>query len=285
MKQFGIIGHPVKHSLSPTMFNAAFQSKNLPYNYSIIEVKPENLEQTIKEFETSDKIDGFNVTIPHKEKIVDLLNDIDTSAKNIKSVNTVIKIEGAGLKGYNTDIYGFDKMLELSGITPLADDEVTILGTGGAAKSVLYVLAHEKKCKVHVLGRSYQKAERIAESILEIDNTIKIIPNQLDSSKLHQSLMNCKMLVNCTPIGMEGMPDFIPLPLMPAAGLEINEDMSIVDIAYRKSGFTPLIDMARQIGLPYADGKLMLLHQSLKAYEIFTGEKAPEDIFKKALFG
>src|SRR5437588_3645713 len=172
MAQVWLIGRPVAHSLSPSMHNAAFAKLGLPHRYETKETADDQLAATLDRLRRDDIL-GANVTIPHKESVLRLLDEIDDEARRIGAVNTIVS-RGARLIGYNTDKYGFEKAVELtrnplwpSEGFPFADDDILIVGAGGAARACALALL-ERGNDVDLANRDPARAEAVARSI-EVD--------------------------------------------------------------------------------------------------------------------
>ena len=144
MKQFAVIGHPIGHSLSPLMHNTAFKLLGLDCNYEAIDIEPASLKDEVQRFREQ-KLGGFNVTIPHKEAIIPILDEVVPEARDIGAVNTVVNRNNK-LIGYNTDVIGIERALHI--FRDKIDGKIcTIMGSGGVARSVTYVLIHSIKPK------------------------------------------------------------------------------------------------------------------------------------------
>lgn len=274
-KLFGIFGNPVQHSLSPRMHHAAFEALNLPHVYLPFRIAPDQLKKAVDAIRTLD-IQGINVTIPHKEKIMSYLDEIDPAAKKIGAVNT-IKNEGGRLIGFNTDGKGFVASLIESGIDPV-DRAVLLIGAGGAAKGVAMALLAAGTTEIHIRTRRATAAEDLATRLQNISPHSKITVIA-DRSGKGISLQTNKpvLLINSTPLGMQSA-DALPFP--PA---QIKAQWAIADLIYRPYE-TPLLLAAKKIGAFTIPGLGMLLHQGTLAFEIWTGLKAPLKVMRQALW-
>ncbi|MCA1623188.1 MAG: shikimate dehydrogenase [Acidobacteria bacterium] len=259
---YGIIGNPVAHSLSPYMHNAAFKFHNLNAVYIPFEVK--NLNEFIAKFikEETREIDlnfrGFSVTIPHKEAIIEHLDEIDEAAKAIGAVNTV-KIENGKLYGFNTDAEGFIEPLRNS-YSDLKDSRVAILGAGGAARACIYALKKEN-AKVTVFARNFEKAKRLAEEFKVQNSKFKI---------QSESFADFDILVNTTPLGTKGKFE----NETPALATQIDNVKLVYDLIYNPLE-TPFIKEAQRTNVRTIRGLAMLLRQGMEQFEIWTGKDAP----------
>lgn len=259
--QFGVIGHPVKHSLSPQMFEAAFWEYNIDAEYKQYDVSPEDLEDFIKEVR-SKPMTGLSVTIPHKVNIRPLLDSVDTHAKAIGAVNTVFNKDGK-LKGYNTDWIGAKKALEE--VTDLQGKNVVVLGAGGAAAAIVYA-CKQAEANVIVLNRSVEKAKKLAERF-------DCNAGSLSDLFSHRA----EVLIHTTSIGMAP-----------------NVHVSLVDKDYFKRGMvvfdivynpkrTQLVKDAVAADCRIVPGHKMLLYQGEKQFEIWFGKKPRTEAMEKAL--
>jgi shikimate dehydrogenase len=203
----GIIGDPIGHSLSPEMQNAAFRAEGLDYMYLPFRVKREDLGDAISGIRALN-LRGLNVTIPHKVHVMSFLDEIDPLAAKIGAVNTIVNEKGT-LKGYNTDASGFMKALHAENIHP-ANKNITILGAGGAARSIAFILA-EGGARLTILNRHPKTAQDLADglnrSFGKVGKALK--PS---SQNLSRSLGSADILVNTTSVGMLPDIDSTPVP-------------------------------------------------------------------------
>ncbi|MBI3006491.1 MAG: shikimate dehydrogenase [Ignavibacteriales bacterium] len=265
-----IIGHPVEYSLSPFMHNLAFQTLGMQCLYSAYDIEPASLREAVNDLRKLGFI-GFNVTLPHKESVLSLLDDTDYEAKTIGAVNTVSLQEGR-LIGYNTDVFGVLKSLEPLK-SSIEGSKVLVLGSGGACRAVLYALKkYFPPSLITVATRSEEKAKAIIAS-LKIE----------DARVVHFSLANLSpkefsLIVNATPVGMAPKTDDSPL----SPSFEIFKHHIVFDLIYRPLE-TTLLKRAREAGAKTIGGLEMFINQGAKAFEIWTAEKMPVDEVRKAL--
>ncbi|MDQ7055987.1 MAG: shikimate dehydrogenase [Persephonella sp.] len=268
---YGIVGYPVRHSKSPSFQTAAFQKAGINAVYLPFEVKTEDLEKAVEGIKAL-SIKGVNVTVPHKEEVVRYLDEVSEEVQLIGACNTVKNIDGY-LTGYNTDAYGFIEGLRE--IEPdFQDKTFLILGAGGASRAVLYGLVKEGVQKIFVANRTIDKVFQIIKDFSKLNRFIQeiIIPVYLD--KVEDFLSFADIIVNTTSVGLK---DEDP-PLFDYS--KIQKKHTVVDIIYRK---TKLLESAEKKGCMWQDGLPMLLYQGAKAFEIWTGKKAPVDIMRKVL--
>ena len=264
----GVIGHPIRHSFSPLMHNSAFKALGLDFIYLPFDVLSENLQDALKGM-IALNIKGFNVTLPHKEKILQYLNDVTDEANVIGAVNTVVNVDG-NLVGHNTDVDGVVASLnnfknEISG------SEVAILGCGGAARSVIYAfISHFKVAKINLINRTLDKAESVkdyyAEKMLfENIETFELMPPDLKSV-----LKRSKVVVNATSVGM--FPETDDSPLVTSEGF--NEEQIVFDLVYNPLR-TRFLELAEEAGARTINGLNMFVHQGAKSFELWTNHKMP----------
>ena len=265
IKNFGIIGYPVGHSLSPQMYEAAFKAAGFPnYNYIPLQIHSANLYFAVEGFKGLD-FRGFNVTIPHKTNILKYLDAIDSDAMVIGAVNTVVN-DGGMLTGYNTDVAGFLAALAEANFLP-EDCHAVMLGAGGAARAILWGLCKKRAEFVTIGARNPQKADALAKDFLSYGNVEGFDWNSDEFKELMQS---ADILINTTPLGMFPNVDDMPpvdLKLLPEGAL-------VYDIIYNPVE-TKLLRTAKELGYPTLNGASMLLLQAQEAYRLYT-EQLPD---------
>jgi len=271
-----IIGDPIEHSLSPVMQNAAFYASGMDSVYVSFRVRSESFSESIKGL-ISLGIKGFNITVPHKTKIMDYLGTISETAKVVGAVNTVVVKDGI-LEGHNTDVRGFiDSIKEVTGENKFPES-VCIIGAGGAARSVLYALGRLPEIsEIYLMNRTLSKAENLAKEFKNITGK-KITPinDSIDSQR--KIIPYSGMLVNTTSVGMWPSVDESPVK----DSTLLIKDQIVCDIVYNPIT-TKLLGDARDKGALTIDGTGMLVNQGAGAFEIWTGKKAPVDIMKDAV--
>ena len=264
----GLIGHPVSHSLSPAMHNAAFRSLGLDYLYLPFPVTSELLAQAIEGVRGL-QWRGANITIPHKTAVMPYLDRIDPLAQQIGAVNTVVNDHGC-LTGYNTDADGFWQALREVGIQPVGKRAV-LIGAGGAAKAVAFILA-QQGVTLHILNRTQPRAITLAHSLTQTFGQ-NITVAELTHENLANALATSELLIQSTSVGMhEGEPRLIPPQLL-------RHDLAVCDLIYRNQG-TPLLRDALAIGATVMDGVGMLVWQGALAFERWTGLTAPVTLMR-----
>jgi len=272
-KVTGIIGYPLTYTLSPLMHNGAFEAKGLNYKYLPFVVEEKDLRAAVEGIKAL-KIRGVNVTMPHKEAVVGLLDELSPEARVIGAVNT-INNESGRLVGYNTDGIGFIKSLQEEGFDP-AGKTTIILGTGGAAKAVAVSLIQAGVSGIALIGRTPGKAEGLKAHLEENFEGISIKTLSFEDD-LADTFQIGDLIINATPIGMKESGDLLPVPLELISNRHL-----IYDLIYTPLD-TALIKKAREKGARAANGLGTLIYQAAAAFEIWTGTSAPIDVMRHAL--
>lgn len=266
----GLIGHPVEHSFSPPMHNAAFEKLGMDYAYVAFDVDPNNLGSAI-EGAKSLNIKGFNVTIPHKIEVMQFLDEIDEVAGLIGAVNT---IDFKNMKGYNTDGIGAVRAIEE--VISIKDKNVVIAGAGGASRAISFYLAKYGADSITILNRNVDRAISLAGDVLDSGLIADV---QADSiSDINNYLSDADILVDTTPMGMHPHVDDEPI----ARAEDMHEDLVVFDAVYNPNE-TVLIKEAIKAGAKPVYGIKMLLYQGAESFKIWTGVDAPVDEMEKAL--
>jgi len=269
----GVIGHPVEHTSSPAMHNAAIAALGLDYVYAAFPVRPEDLGRAIAGMRALN-IRGLNVTVPHKVAVMALVDEVSPEARAIGAVNTLDHSEGR-LIGHNTDAFGVMQSLRLDGGLETLPPRVALLGAGGAARAILYGLLQRPEVEhIALLNRTPEKAAALAAALDPGGQRVQ--PGALDGSAagpLHEA----GLLINSTAIGMHPHPDASPLP-DPTC---LHAGMVVLDIVYNPLE-TLLLRQARQAGAHPVDGLGMLARQGARAFEIWTGVEPPVEVMRAA---
>ncbi len=280
-KLLGVIGDPVEHSLSPVMHNAALaqlcaqQSQvALEYVYLPLPVKPAELAIALAGF-AAIGIRGFNVTLPHKQAIVPLLNQVSVTAQAVGAVNTVWQTQ-QGWQGTNTDVQGFLAPLKALN-RDWSQSQVVILGCGGAARAVVAGCAELHCPTIQVVARNAQKLQQFVESWQHSSIAIDLQPHLWEA--LPDLLPQTTLLVNCTPLGM--VPQVDQSPLGPQAIAQLPSQAIVYDLIYIPNP-TLLLQYAQAAGLRAIDGLEMLIQQGAAALEIWLGQTAPIAAMRQA---
>lgn len=255
-KNFAVIGHPIGHTMSPFIHTKLFELSNIDANYTVIDV--ENLEDDI---ETLKKLDGFNITMPHKRGIINFLSLIDSKAEIMDSVNTV-KNTDKGLEGYSTDGVGCVGALFQYGGN--YKGKVLLLGNGGAARAIAFeILQHVEELKIVV--RTKEKGESIKKDLKKLrkDVIINVITYEMEEN----SQDNYDLLINTTSVGMH--PN---VGISPVSSNIIKRCDSVFDAVYNPKE-TELLKIAKECSKNTIGGMEMLVYQAVAAHEIWYGGK------------
>lgn len=275
-KVVGLIGHPIEHSYSPLIQNAAFEQSGLDFIYLPFDIHPSNLRDAIRGV-TALNIVGFNVTIPHKQRMLELLDESSPEAHAIGAVNTVVN-DGFKLHGYNTDAFGF-----LATLKPYSDrirgETVAVLGAGGAARAVVYGLMTGFKPKqLYLLNRHLERAESLRIYLRNTFSFIAVTTHELFEAGALDSLANSRLIVNTTPSGM--YPNEEESPVLTDENFSAGQ--IIMDLVYNPPD-TKLTKMAKGRGATVVGGWEMLLQQAAKSFELWTGMPMPIEEVRRVL--
>ncbi|MBI5234919.1 MAG: shikimate dehydrogenase [Deltaproteobacteria bacterium] len=258
----GIFGDPIEHTLSPAIQNAAIEESGVDLVYVPFHVTADGLKAAVNGIRALDMA-GVNVTIPHKERVVKLLDDVDPLASLIGAVNTIVNVEGR-LIGYNTDGYGYvESLKEDTGFTAEGKN-VVVIGAGGAARAILYTLMRERSASARSIilaNRTYDRAKRLAKEFKK-----KLPWAQLEAVRLdavYPYMDDAHLVVNTTSLGMmaQSAPD-LPIERLPETAI-------VSDVVYRPLE-TALLKKAAQRGLKTHSGLGMLVHQGALSFELWT---------------
>lgn len=268
----GIFGDPVEHSLSPTMHNAAFKELDLDFVYLAFRVKKEGLNAAISGAKKLG-IHGLNITMPLKQPVVKYLDKVNSTAKSIGAVNTILNLHGKFV-GYNSDGIGALKALRENNVS-IRRKSVLLLGAGGAGRAIAFQLAQEAK-RLVILNRSIDKAKALAK-VLHKKLNKKVTGNLLSPTLIKRKLENVDVLINATSVGMYPKakrslvdPDWL------------RPDLCVMDIIYNPLE-TKLANDARSAGAKVVSGIEMLVQQGAVSFEIWTKQKAPIQTMKQAV--
>ena len=272
-KIYGVLGYPVKHSFSPAMHNAAFSALKINAKYESFEVKPGELEDFFEK-SAGRNIIGLNITVPYKEKMIDFAS-LDSESfylRQIKAVNTIV-IRNGEWKGFNTDIPGFSKHLK-ENFDP-ANKKAAILGAGGGARAVAYILAKSNAKEIAIFDIDEKKSRDVANLIRDLCPSFPIFHVE-NIKKL--DIQNKDLLVNATPIGLKETDPCLVEEEM------LHKNLFVYDLIYNPAE-TKLLALAKHIGAKTANGLGMLLYQGMLSFKIWTGQDAPQEVMWQALQG
>jgi shikimate dehydrogenase len=252
-----LIGHPVGHSLSPAMHNAAFVADGLDFVYVCLDVDPEQLPAAVSGL-VALKLRGFNVTMPHKRAMIPLVDELDEEARISGALNTVV-IENSGLRGFNTDGGGMVMACQEAGIE-LSGRRVLLLGAGGTAAAIAVAFGKAGVGELHIANRSVEHAAHLRDK-LHGTNIEGLAVHHLDA------LPDAEIVINTTPLGMKEQ-DPMPVPAN-----YVREGRAFCDAVYRPGTQTPLVRLGRERGVPVVAGDRMLLYQGVLAQKLWTGRE------------
>lgn len=267
-----LIGHPVEHSMSPTMWNPALQELGLDFVYVAFDVLPANLKSAIDGMRTLGII-GMNVTIPHKEAVIQYLDEIDPIAEKMGAINT-IKNEDGVLKAKNTDAEGAKRSLIEKSCETFGKN-VIIIGSGGVSRSIAYILAEDVN-KIVLTDAIKDKAIAVAK---EIKNNMDVdIKGKLNTpNTIKGDIVNADILINATPVGMYPNIDETPI----SKDL-LHSDLFVFDVVYNPLE-TRLMREASELGCSTLGGLDMLVNQGVLAFEWWINKKPNKDLMKNKI--
>ena len=270
-KRVVLIGHPVAHSLSGAMQQAAFDQLGIDATYELWDRPPIELADAITELR-GDEFLGANVTIPHKERVVPMVDRLTEEGQATGAVNTITR-EGKRLVGHNTDVAGFRVALDkLVGKSKMPRTAV-VLGAGGGARAVVYGLITEGFQRVIVFNRHLHRAEGLVKHFGRTAAHMELRAMPWHESIIEAELAKAKLLVNATSIGLTSDESPVPAEVLPP-------ELLVLDVIYAK---TRLLRDAAAAGCETLDGELMLLHQGAAAFTLWTGQPAPLELMQQKL--
>lgn len=270
-KRVVLIGHPVAHSLSGAMQQAAFDATGIDATYELWDRAPLQLAEAITELRT-DAFLGANVTIPHKERVVPLVDRLTEEAHATGAVNTITK-EGKRLVGHNTDVPGFKVALDRLVGKQKMPRHAVVLGAGGGARAVIYGLITEGFQRIIVFNRHLHRAEGMVRHFARSAAHMELRAMPWHESIIEAELAKTKVFVNATSIGLTNDESPVPAEILPP-------DLLVLDLIYSR---TRLLRDAQATGSTVLDGELMLLHQGAAAFTLWTGQPAPLELMQAKL--
>ena len=285
-RYIGLIGYPLKHSISPYFQQAALDYYHLDIRYDAWETHPAQLPDTVNDLRKPQNV-GANVTVPYKEAVLPLLDEVDDLVSSIGAVNTIVKKDNR-LLGFNTDAYGFIEALDKEGHFDPEGKRVVILGAGGAARAVGFALVQKKVASLAITDGIFERARALTENLVRYikgapPSSKALEPDvtafQWQSLSSAKTLDNCDLIVHCTTIGMKDSSQEGQSPL----SLEvIPKGVLVYDVVYNP-WLTPLLKLAQKAGANILGGLPMLVYQGAASFKLWTGREAPVDImFNKA---
>lgn len=279
-KLTALLGSPVSHSISPLMHNEAFRLLGLDYVYLCFDVDETGLAAAVEGLRTCN-IQGFNLTMPNKNQVVSLLDDLSPAARLIGAVNTVVNDNGR-LIGYNTDGIGYMQSARDAGYQ-LENKTITIMGAGGAATAICAQAALDGVQSIHIFARSTSRfLERTKLLIQNINNTLPcqvFLHDNEDQKALKEAISISSFLINATSVGMAPS---IDQTIIQDASL-FRPDLVVSDIIYNPRQ-TRLLREAQMAGCPTFNGMYMLLFQGAEAFRLWTGQDMPVEKIREQFF-
>lgn len=271
-KVLAVIGNPIAHSLSPVFQNAGIKAAGLDYVYTALPVNNDDLAAAIAGMKAMGFC-GMNVTIPHKERVMDYLDTIDEDAKVLGAVNTIVNRDGV-LTGYNTDVKGFINGMKQQGFSPMGKQAV-LLGAGGAARAIIWGLIQEKVAGLTIGVRNVAKVQPL------VDYFAKYMPITLldwQTEAFEQALSQAELLINATPLGMYPKVDAAP----PVNWTKVKKGIFVYDIIYTPAE-TLFLRQAKENGCQVLNGEAMLVGQGAESFRLWTGVEPDTKVMTEAL--
>ncbi|MCD6083383.1 shikimate dehydrogenase [Candidatus Aerophobetes bacterium] len=273
-KVVGVIGHPISHSLSPIFHNAAFEYLGLDFVYVPFSVRPEELKTALRAVRASNIV-GINVTVPFKEKVISYLDELSPEASSIGAVNTISNEDGK-LVGYNTDEEGFIRSLTREGKFDPEGKSVLLLGAGGAAYAISFALIKAGIKRLVLTNRTEEKARKLLSHLRKFfKDKCELCFLEFSRRNSPEVMRKVDLFVNATSVGMRpDDPVLIKPHLFP-------QNTFVYDIVYNRE--TEILRAAKKRGLSCMGGLDMLIYQGALSFEIWTHQRAPVEIMRKAL--
>jgi shikimate dehydrogenase len=270
-KRVVLVGHPVAHSLSGAMQQAAFDATKVDAAYELWDRAPIQLADAVAEIR-GDAFLGANITIPHKERVVPMIDRLTEDAQATGAVNTLTR-EGRRLVGHNTDVPGFAAALDQLVGRQKMPRQAVVLGAGGGARAVVYGLIREGFQRIVVFNRHLHRAEGLVKHFARSAAHMELRAMPWHESIIESELAKTKVLINATSIGLTSEETPIPGDVLPA-------ELLVLDLIYDRTRF---LREAEAAGCIVRNGETMLLHQGAAAFRLWTGQEPPLDIMATAL--
>lgn len=278
-KLFGILGHPLGHTLSPDMQEAAFAKRKVKAFYLTLDLDLRQFEEIMRS-KAALLLDGFNVTVPYKEKMMRYADRLTPEAKAVGAVNTVFKT-GRQWSAANTDVYGFVNSLKKDAGFKIKGSRCVVLGGGGAARAAVWALISQGAEAVTIVNRTRSRALKIKSDFFKSKGKTGLRVLAPDSPEIGTVLSGANLIVNATSLGLKKS-DALPVDFKWVPKATRNRKILFYDLIYRPAK-TRFLDSARKKGHRILNGSGMLLYQGAKAFEIWTGKKAPVSEMRQVL--
>lgn len=270
-----VIGDPIEHTLSPTMHNAAFCALGMNWAYIACHVKQDGVRAAVEAVRALN-LRGMNVTVPHKQAVMDGLDELSAAAKAVGAVNTIIHRDGK-LNGDNTDVYGILRAIRDGAGIEEPPEHAVVLGAGGAARGIIYALTTlESVHTITILNRTVERAEKLA---MEFGGDTDIVAAPLDAESARRALRDAGLLINVTNLGRGAYAHLSPI------GDDWNclhDSLVCIDSNYSPPR-TPLMAQIERAGGRAHNGLDMLVYQGARAFELWTETAPPIDVMRKAI--
>lgn len=271
--RLAVIGDPISHSLSPLLQNSLIAHFGLPFVYEALHVRAEDLPVLVARLRRGE-LAGVNVTIPHKQAIIPMLDELVYPADRIGAVNTVCIVKGR-LVGHNTDAVGFQRSCAKANIA-LSNKEILLLGAGGAAKALVFALLEKGARTIHLCNRNRERAERLRESLSHAERERVRIVSWEERAILAQT-QTVEIVINTTSVGMHETKTESPLPVT-----AFHKGMAAIDLIYNPAE-TLFLQQAERAGAIVSNGLPMLIYQGLAALELWSGRRLKIETIYAAL--
>ncbi len=268
-KSVGIIGYPLGHTISPVFQQAAFDHLKLDARYQVWETPAKDLPKRLELLRAKDCL-GANVTVPHKESVIPLLDELDMPARYIGAVNTIVNNNGR-LKGYNTDWGGFLSSLKDDAGFLAKGKTALVLGAGGSSRAICYALGWEGVSRLIITNRTQPRAEELAKELRGVCKRVDVL-------SWGEAMPKVDLVVNCTTVGLLHSAQEHESPI---DAKRLSADTLVMDLIYNPQE-TPLLKGAKQAGCRVLNGLSMLVYQGAGAFDMWTGKKAPVDVMMRA---
>jgi len=268
MKRIYLLGHPVKQSMSVSILNPLFEERNMDLRYELLDVEEKELGDVVDRLLEDENCLAFNITVPHKERVLEYLNDVSEDAFKIGAVNCV---DATNAKAYNTDWKGFAQSLNGLNVAKIA----TVFGAGGAAKAIVYALCTLGVKEIRIVNRTVERAEKLAEKFSNLfkDKIFKTY----GFSESKKSLRNSQWLINVTSLGMyPNIDECIPVKEEDIKPLEL-----VYDVVHNPK-ITKLISIAQKVGVKWISGTEMWINQAKENFKIWGIEEISDEFEKRA---
>lgn len=276
MKIVGLIGYPLGHSITPAVYGATFTAMGIEARCEPWSVPAEELQQTVERIRRPDCF-GSNVTVPHKQAVIPMLDETDANVAKIGAVNCIVNRDGR-LSGHNTDKYGFMRALEEAGFESRGR-RALLLGYGGAARAVAVGLVEAGVGELIITGRTSANARTLADDLTQLGEATRVVSLGWDAEAFEPACRDSDLVVNCTPLGTRGREDTEGRSPVPPAF--IRRGAYAYDLVYNPPR-TPFLAAAEEAGATMIGGLDMLIYQGVQAIKLWTGQEPPVDVMRGA---